>query len=333
MSMVRDRNQGFATVTLTLLGWASVPLFLRHFASSIDAWTSNGVRYGFAALLWLPALLWAAKKGTLPAGLMRRALLPSLFNCLGQVAFALAHYRTDPGILTFGMRTQIVFVGLGAAALFPAERRILQRPLFLAGMALVVAGSAALLLLGGAFRGATAEGFGLAVLAGFLFALYGLAVRRNMHGAPPILAFAAISQYTAAGMVAAMLLFADRAGLGVLAMPRSEVTLLLVSAVIGIALGHVFYYTSIARLGVAVTAGVIQLQPFCVAAASYFLFGERLSRAQWAGGGVAIAGAALMLWVQSRSPVAAGEPGPAPGAITAEEGKSRHNRRTEGTSS
>ncbi len=45
---------GAMTVTLTLIGWSSVPLFLRYFADSIDAWTSNGWRYGVSALLWAP---------------------------------------------------------------------------------------------------------------------------------------------------------------------------------------------------------------------------------------------------------------------------------------
>src|SRR4029079_18732170 len=123
----------------------------------------------------------SARKGTLPKGLLRAALLPSLFNCLGQVAFALAHYRTDPGLLTFGMRTQIVFVALGAAALFPGERKALKRPLFIGGMALVFCGSLAMVLAGGSLKGASAEGFGLAVLAGLMYACYGLCVRRNMH--------------------------------------------------------------------------------------------------------------------------------------------------------
>ncbi|MEZ4315752.1 MAG: DMT family transporter [Polyangiaceae bacterium] len=296
----RERTFGLLTVSLTLLGWSSIPLFLRHFAESIDAFTSNGVRYGFAALLWLPALLWARARGTLPRGLMRAALLPSAFNCAGQVAFALAHYRTEPGLLTFGMRTQIVFVALGAAALFPAERKFLKSPPFLLGMGLVVLGSFGMIVLGGALRGATGEGFALAVLAGVMYAAYGLSVRRNMQGAPPILAFAAISQYTAAGMLVLMLLLGERMGLKVLDLPRKEIVLLLGSAVIGIALGHVFYYISIARLGVTVTAGVIQLQPFCVAAVSYFLFRERLSAPQWASGGVAVVGATVLLAVQSR---------------------------------
>ena len=57
---------GIVTVVLTLVGWSSVPLFLRHFADSIDLWTSNGWRYGFSALLWLPVLLTAAWIATGP---------------------------------------------------------------------------------------------------------------------------------------------------------------------------------------------------------------------------------------------------------------------------
>jgi drug/metabolite transporter (DMT)-like permease len=69
---------------------------------------------------------------------------------------------------------------------------------------------------------------------------------------------------------------------------------------IGIALGHVFYYASLARLGVAVTASVLQLQPFLVAVGSAMLFGERLVAAQWTGGGIAVAGAVLILTAQQR---------------------------------
>ena len=71
-------------------------------------------------------------------------------------------------------------------------------------------------------------------------------------------------------------------------------------AVIGIALGHVLYYMSIARLGVAVSAGILQLHPFIVAIASFFLFAEVLTTAQWISGSVAISGAVLMLTAQRR---------------------------------
>jgi len=369
---------GVTTVILTLVGWSSVPLFLRHFADSIDAWTSNGWRYGFSALVWLPVLLIAAWMKSLPRGLFRAALVPSIVNALGQTCFAWAHYRIDPALLTFGLRTQLLFVAIGAYMLFPKERAIIRTRGYLLGAALLLTGVAGVMLLdvgsdtsahqerasigspsllegGGegmgevdadadrtpreeartppgalsqvergldargdihaaatgrdaainsAHRGtlrARIEGVALALASGLLFACYGLSVRKWMDGVNSVLAFAAICQYTAIVMVALMFIFGVRGGLGALDLGTEQFIWLLVSALIGIAIGHVFYYFSIARLGVAVTAGVLQLQPFLVAVASLAIFGELLSLGQWAAGLVAVAGAMLMLSVQWRA--------------------------------
>jgi drug/metabolite transporter (DMT)-like permease len=306
------RSGGLVLVIMTLLGWSSVPLFIKHFSGSIDVWTSNGWRYGFSALLWAPVLLWGRWNGTLPAGLWRAALVPSIFNALGQVAFAWAHYQIDPALLTFGLRVQIVFVAIGAALLFPAERRIIRSPGFLAGLALVFGGTMATVTLDQGFgQKATALGISLAISSGVFFASYGLSVRHFMHGFNPIQAFAAISQYTAAVMLTLMVLLADHGtwhGLTLpglvpmMALSTGQIALLLLSSVIGIALGHVFYYASIARLGVAVSAGVIQLQPVIVGAASIVVFPNMpsLSGWQWITGCIAIAGAATILYVQHR---------------------------------
>jgi len=288
-------------IVMTLIGWSSVPLFLRHFAESIDAWTSNGWRYGFAALLWLPVALIAQARGRTPTDLWRRALVPSAINAVGQVCFTWAHYKIDPGLLTFGLRVQVIFVAVGAYLLFPAERRIVRSGGFIAGFVMVLAGTAGAALLGdNPFAPDRLAGLALAVGAGALFAAYGLSVRRFMHGVNPVLAFAAISQYTAAAMIGLMLLAGDGLGARALDLTTAQFALLLLSAVVGIALGHVFYYTSIARLGVTTTAGVLQLQPFAVALASLALFAERLAVPQWIGGGVAVGGAMLMLDAQRR---------------------------------
>ena len=313
---------GVLTIVLTLVGWSSVPLFLRHFAEQIDAWTSNGWRYGFSAVVWLPVLVVASMRDRLPRGLWRAALVPSIANAAGQVCFTWAHYRIDPGLLTFGLRSQLLFVAIGAWIMFPRERAIIRTPAYLLGACLLIIGIAAVLVTDGGSHpngeatviaqratatGATwgtvaahMQGVLLAVGSGLLFACYGLAVRKYMEGIHSVIAFAAICQYTAAAMIALMFLFGTRGGLDVLNMSRDQVTWLLLSAVIGIAIGHVFYYISIARLGVAVSAGVLQLQPFIVALVSMAMFGETLGPWQWAGGCVAVAGAILMLAVQWR---------------------------------
>ena len=85
-----SRGSGIFFVVATLIGWASVLLFLKYLVPFIDAWTANGWRYGISALLWLPLLVVGARRGTLPEGLWRRAMVPALFNCAGQVCFAWA---------------------------------------------------------------------------------------------------------------------------------------------------------------------------------------------------------------------------------------------------
>lgn len=304
---------------MTLVGWSSVPLFLRHFSESIDAWTSNGWRYGFSALVWLPVVIVALFRRNLPKGLWKAALIPSIVNAAGQVCFTWAHYRIDPAMLTFGLRTQLIFVAVGAWILFPKERAIIRTPGYLIGACMLLAGCAAVLLLDhgdthgaatrpeavavteAAMRGTSAghwQGVWFAVASGLLFACYGLSVRKFMAGVNSVLAFAAICQFTALAQVVLMLMLGAGLGGKVLKLPVSQIELLLLSALIGIAIGHVFYYNSIARLGVAVTAGVLQLQPFLVALFSLSLFGEQLSGWQWVGGSVAVLGAMSMLWVQ-----------------------------------
>lgn len=318
---------GVVTVIMTLLGWSAVPLFIKHFSHSIDVWTSNGWRYAISAAVWAPLVLWHIARRSMPAGIWTAALIPGIFNTLGQVTFGGAHYLIDPGLLTFGLRTQIVFVTVGAALLFAAERRVVRSPAYLAGIALVVVGSSTMILLTPGFgEKATTGGVALAVASGLVYACYALSVRWWMSGYNPIVAFGVISQYTAGALLVMMLVLGDLhapdvgpafRGAKVLDFTSGQMGLLVVSALIGIALGHVFYYISIQRLGVAVSSGVIQLQPILVSIASFFLFGERLSAAQWAGGAVALAGAATILVVQHRlrrgptSPAA----GPSPGEI------------------
>ncbi len=291
-----SRTTGQLTLGLTLAGWTATPLFLVHFAASIDAWTSNGWRYGFAALLWLPALLVLRLRGQWPGGLLRAALVPALFNAAGQMAFAESFYRVDAATAIFGLRLQLVFVALGAWLLFRDERDVLRRPRTWLGMALVFAGIAGTVFLApGARPRGELIGVALAVAAGLLYAGYGLGVRRYMAAYGSVASFAAISQWTAALMLVAMLALGRDHGAAAWALPRGQFGLLLLSSVAGIALGHVFYYMAMARLGVAVTAGVLQLQPFTVALGSWWLFGQSLGAAQLATGVLAVVGAVLLV--------------------------------------
>jgi len=292
---------GVVLILLTLLGWSSVPLFLKYFAAYIDAWTANGWRYGISALFWAPVLVWGAWRRTLPAGLWAAALVPSLFNVAAQICFAWAPYYINPGLITFLLRLQIVFVALGAYLLFPAERPVLRSLTYVCGVVIVFCGLMGLCFLGETLpRGATAWGVGLAITAGFLYGGYSLAVRRYVHDISPVVAFATISLYTAVGVVSVMLVKGRDHGAVAWSLNWKQFGMLVASAFVGIAIGHVMYYSAIVRIGVALSNGVILLQPFITSTCSYFLFDERLTIAQWLSGLTAMVGAVIMLNTQRR---------------------------------
>ena len=315
-SHASSRWLGILAVLFALLGWSSIPLFLKFFTDDIDSWTSNGWRYGISALFWSPVLVFGLLHRKIPRVVWLAALGPSIINCASQMAFCQAHYDIDPGLLAFGLRSNIVFTVIGAAILFAPERVIMKTRSFIFGVILVVCGTIGTILLSpeGFPEGATRTGVVLAITAGGGFAGYALAVRYWMHGVHPIQAFAVISLYTAIGMVFLMILFGEKQGmaaLDLLGKPLSDKThtlipidrfgMLVLSAFVGIALGHVAYYYAIAKLGVAVSSGVIQLQPFFVSIASLWIFHEHLTLWQWISGSIAVAGASLILVVQHRN--------------------------------
>jgi drug/metabolite transporter (DMT)-like permease len=258
-------------------------------------------------------LVIGALRRRLPPGLWKAALAPAVFNALGQMLFGMAPYFIGAGLMTFALRMQIIFVAIGAAILFPAERALLRRPAFIGGMALVVIATLLTVTLGpdGVAEADLSDrkvriGIAMSVGSGIAYAIYALFVRKLMHGMPALTSFAAVSQYTAVLLVVPMLFFAKNLagvmdhGLQALDLEAWKFGLLILSAVIGIGLGHTMYFFSIARLGVAVSTGVVQLQPIVVSLLSIRLFGEPFTRAQWITGGIAVAGAIWMLAVQHR---------------------------------
>lgn len=294
---------GVLAALLTLAGWSITPVFIGMLTPHIDAWTSNGWRYGLAALTWLPFLILARQRGDCPPGLMKRAIVPAGVNAVAQTGFTYAFYLIDPTLVVIALRFQIVAVAIGAAVMFPAERRVIRTPLFLLGATLATAGIVGVLVFK-IMQGGVGEsrnivaGVLLAVGAGVGFGGYALAVRKYMRGVSSPLAFAAISQYTAIAMLVLMLLVSPTRGAVVPGLAPGLLLILFISTYTGIAGTHVFYYISIQRLGVAASTAVLQLQPLGVGIIAYFVLGEVLTLPQWACGVVAIAGAALAILVQ-----------------------------------
>jgi len=227
---------GVGLILVTLLSWASIPLFLRSLWTDyhLDPFTANGYRYALSAAFWLPFLIFARRRGNLPTALLTAAIVPTIFNLLGQTAFAWGPALLEPGFFSFVFRVQIVFVTLGAYILFPAERVALRRPAYWLGIALVIVGSVGLIAMkdpaplagpslvittnepalasarsfikpGSAEHpGLIALGVGVSLLSGVMFAGYALSVRQFVSHYSPVTSFGVICQYTALGAIVIM---------------------------------------------------------------------------------------------------------------------------------
>ena len=278
-----------------LFFWAVVPLFLEHFTHWLDPWTANGARYFFAAAFWLPFVARALRR---MAPAERRAawgaaLVPAAAHAAAQVFFGAAPYFTNATMLNFGCRLSIPFATLFGFWLLADERPLARAPLFWAGVACALGG----------FRWMFANGFGadgtsaagMLLLLGFsaTWGLYVVFVRRNLSAYPAHLAYGLVSLLTCAPLL--VLMFARGDWTALLRLPAAQWAWLVFSALIGLTLGHVFYYRAIRTLGPIASEGGMLLIPFQTAVFAHVLLGERLAAAQWIAGAVLILGCALLI--------------------------------------
>ena len=105
-----------------------------------------------------------------------------------------------------------------------------------------------------------------------------------------------------------MVAFGAKHGLTVFDLSAWNWGVLVLSSLIGIALGHVFFYAAMARLGVAVTTAVVQFAPFITGAASSVLFDEVLTALQWGSGVVLLCGGVMLLRAEQIRPRSAATP-------------------------
>ncbi|HPA47221.1 MAG TPA: DMT family transporter [bacterium] len=282
-----------------LLCWSTVPLFLRSFIHEIDAWTANGVRYPIAALFWLGPLLYFSRQGRVDGIYFRRALVPTVFNLAAQSLWAWSPYFLEPALMAFLAKVSGVFAVLCSFLVFRDESKLLGSGVFWTGLLFCFLGFLGMTFLGPEIpRGTTLVGIIIILFCGVFFSWYGIAVRWAMTGVDSRIAFAIISIYTSVGTVVLMALFGEPSRL--FDMTQDRHVLLVVSALVGIAFAHVFFYIAIARIGVAITTGCQLLSPFLTAVGSFFIFHEVLTFGQWTSGAVLLAGCALLMWSQEK---------------------------------
>ncbi len=293
----------FLLLLVSIFSWSSIPLFLKHFVASLDAWTVNGVRYGIAALLLLPALRGLSGDEPGRRSLWHAALVPALVNSVGQVGWALIPYYVTASVMGFGIRASFLFTIVGGLWLLPEERYLLRSRAFWSGGVLCVAGIVALFW--GSLRREAASVPGLLILLGAaaIWGFYGITVRKFMPGYPPHRGFAVVSLYTAAVLSVLMFAFGRVSALGE-ATPGT-IGMLALSAFLGISLAHVLMFYVLEHLGAIIESGAEMLTPFLTFCGAALIFGERLGPLQWAGGLGVVLGCLLMFAAHKPRPESA----------------------------
>lgn len=293
-----------ATLALaaTVCCWASVPVMLREIATEnyLDAWTANGLRYPLAAVLYWPILLFARRAGKLDPGLFRRALVPAAVTFCGQILWAIAPYHLEATLIAFLIQSAFVWTLAGALILFPDERKLLRSPFFYCGVFLAIAGIVALSLTQGVLeKESNTTGVIIILCCGVFFGLYSVSVRYFMRKDSPLLAFGIVANYVSIGTVTLMFSFGNLSLIP--AMSLTGWSVMSGSAVLGIAMAHVFLYVAIQRIGASITNGVSLVIPFVTLLLANVTLGETLSVSEWFAGSTMIGGGALLFLSQMRA--------------------------------
>lgn len=301
--MALNRQQlrsGLISLGICVLVFGTVPVLLKSFTRFLDAWTVNALRYSVAALIWAPFVL--THRAQIPGGLRSlwvAALVPSVANLGAQVGWALAPYYNDATVISFVVRSSFAFTILFSLLLLREERAVVGQPLFWAACAGMAAGVVAMYWGGIELGNMTPLGVTVLVVDAAFWGLYAVCVRRFLGAYPARLAFGVISLYTAAALWALGLALGDWSPV-----PGMSLSLwgqVILSAVLGIAVGHVFLYRAIGIVGPIVTEGTFSLVPFVAAFTAMLALGERLSLLQWAGGCLLVASSYLLLRAKAAS--------------------------------
>lgn len=281
----------------TLCCWSIGPIFIEYLTFHVDSWTQNVLRYSVACLFWLPFLAYLNWRGRFDRRTWSRAIGPAVANVIMQSLWALAYYYIGPAFLVLLSKTSILWVAGFSLIFFANERPLLRSRRFWLGLVLSAVGVFGVLYFKEDFAATGMQiGIIVALLTAVMWAVYIVSAKVAFRDIDSRSGFAVITIYTVVGLWVCALLFgkpAEARDLGL--RPWGAVVF---SGITAIALGHVFFYAAIKRIGATIPSLVILAQPFVVFSISSVVFHERLNVLQLVFGTLLLAGSALAVWAQ-----------------------------------
>jgi drug/metabolite transporter (DMT)-like permease len=263
----------------------------------LDTWTQNAFRYVVAFVIWTPYLAVRIRRGQVERGIWIKALVPTVLNLSQQILYTTSFYYVEPAFMSLLVKTSLIWIIVFALMIFPDERGLLRNKFFWTGLPLCIAGVIGVLVFKEGFKleGSTV-GIALTLSCALSWGAYTVSVRHFFRRIDSRNGFAVIAVYTTIGLLLLALAFGDP--LQGFRMPLGGWFAVVGSGILGIALGQVFYFVAIKRIGATISALFMLITPLGVYALSSQLFGESLGVRQWISGSVLLSGAALVLWSQ-----------------------------------
>jgi len=214
-----------------------------------------------------------------------------------QSLWAATFYYIGPAFTVLLSKTSVLWVAAFSLIFFIDERALARSWRFWVGLALSVTGVFGVLYFKDDFGTArTTTGIIISLLCAFMWASYAISVKISLKGIDSRIGFAVISIYTVIGLWIAAALRGKPSEC--LAMGPGGWAAVVFSAITAIALGHVFFYAAIKRIGATIPTLIILAQPLAVFSLSSIVRHERLNSLQILFGLLLLGGAALSVWAQ-----------------------------------
>ena len=214
-----------------------------------------------------------------------------------QSLYAGAFYYISPAFLILLMKSSVVWTALFSLVFFLDERPLAKSKRFWIGMTLSIAGVIGVMYFKKDFVAAkTITGIFLAIGASMAFAAYAISTRIFFKENDSRQAFSVTSIYTTIGL--AILTFALGDIKGSIELNVWQWVCIIISSIIGIALGHPLLYAAIRRIGATIPSLILLAQPFLVLAVSHIVFKESMNILQLLSGAVLLTGSGIAIWSQ-----------------------------------
>ncbi len=289
-----------------LLFWAVTPVTIAWVRADFSLTFQVWVRYaGSSAALWIAIL----SKRTLRSSLaiiktdlkyfLIRLFITSACTISFQLFYTYCFFLVEPALGILLYQSQVLFSLLAGAVFISAERKLLYMPSTIYSIIMAILGAVAVII----FQEQTINftfnaGVLMALLAAVSWSFVGLTNKVWLAGKlPPIVNVTMV--FSLVSLLLTPVAFIS--GTPVIGTPGAMKWAVLVgSGILGIAGGQGLYYYLLPKLGLITAASVQLLVPLLTGLLSFFLFEERFTLIQIAGGLVLLTGCRMIIRNKSK---------------------------------